>query len=54
MIDLFIKLAPTIATIFFFTIFCYVIFTVFRKDNKKKFDKYAEIPFKDSDDKEPK
>lgn len=47
MIDLFIKQAPTIATLFFFLIFCYVIFSVFRKDTKKKFDEYAQIPFDD-------
>lgn len=45
MIDLFIKQAPTIATLFFFVIFCYVIFSVFRKGTKKKFDEYAKIPF---------
>lgn len=39
--------SPTIATLFFFTIFCYVIFSVFKKGVKKKFDKYSKIPLKD-------
>ncbi len=47
--DSFIHYAPTIATIFFFLVFCYVIYAVFKKGSKKKFDKFSEIPFKDKD-----
>ncbi len=47
MLETFIHLAPTIATIFFFLAFCYVIFAVFKKDTKKKFDKYSKIPLND-------
>ena len=54
MIDFLIKNAPTIATLFFFSIFCYVIFSVFKKGTKKKFDKYSQIPLEESDEKEPK
>ena len=50
MIDLFIHHAPTIGTLFFFLTFCYVIFSVFKKGNKKKFDKYSQIPLDDLDD----
>ena len=50
MIDLFVKHAPTIGTLFFFLTFCYVIFSVFKKDVKKKFDKYSQIPLEDSED----
>ncbi len=41
--------AATIATIFFFSTFCYVIFIAFKKSNKKKFDQYSKIPLKDHD-----
>jgi cbb3-type cytochrome oxidase subunit 3 len=49
MTEAFIHYAPTIATVFFFLIFCYVIYTVFKKGTKKKFDKYSQIPLKDKD-----
>ncbi len=49
MIESFIKLAPTIGTIFFFLIFCYVIYSVFKKGTKKKFDQYSKIPLKDDE-----
>ena len=49
MIDLLIANAPTIATIFFFLTFCYIIFGVFKKGAKQKFDKYSEIPLKDKE-----
>jgi cbb3-type cytochrome oxidase subunit 3 len=49
MIDLIIGQAPTIATIFFFLTFCYVIFSVFKKGNNKKFDEYSKIPFKEEE-----
>lgn len=52
MIDIFIKYAPTIGTIFFFLTFCYVVFSVFKKDAKKKFDKYSQIPLEGSKNKE--
>ncbi len=48
-IDFIIKNSPTIATIFFFTTFCYIIYSVFKKGTKKKFDKYSKIPLKDHD-----
>ena len=44
MISTLIQLAPTIATILFFLIFCYVTYAVFKKGTKKKFDKYSKIP----------
>ncbi len=49
MIDLIISQAPTIATIFFFLTFCYVIFSVFKKGSGKKFDEYSKIPFKEEE-----
>lgn len=45
--EAFVLYAPTIATIFFFVTFCYIVYAVFKKGSKKKFDKYSEIPFKD-------
>ncbi|MBU6140001.1 MAG: CcoQ/FixQ family Cbb3-type cytochrome c oxidase assembly chaperone [Proteobacteria bacterium] len=47
MIENLIRLAPTIGTIFFFLTFCYVIYSVFKKDSGKKFDQYSKIPFND-------
>lgn len=47
--EYFILIAPTIATILFFLVFCYIIFSVFKKGAKKKFDKFSQIPFKDKD-----
>ncbi|MBU6339396.1 MAG: CcoQ/FixQ family Cbb3-type cytochrome c oxidase assembly chaperone [Rickettsiales bacterium] len=47
MIDFITSQAPTIATLFFFLTFCYVIFSVFKKGTSKKFDKYSQIPFKE-------
>ncbi len=44
--DFFVKYAPTIATIFFFLIFCYILFYALRKKNKKKFEDYSQIPLK--------
>jgi len=49
MIDSFVHYAPSIATIFFFLAFCYIIYTVFKKGAKEKFDKYSKIPLKDKD-----
>jgi cbb3-type cytochrome oxidase subunit 3 len=45
----FVHYAPTIATIFFFLAFCYVIYFSFKKDNQKKFEKFSKIPLKDHD-----
>lgn len=42
-----IENAATIATIFFFLTFCYVIYSVFKKGTKKKFDQYSKIPLND-------
>jgi len=41
--------APTVATVFFFLVFCYIIYSVFKKGAKKKFDKYSKIPLKDNE-----
>ena len=49
MIESLITWAPTIGTIFFFLIFCYVIYSVFKKGSKKKFDKFSQIPFQEKD-----
>jgi cbb3-type cytochrome oxidase subunit 3 len=49
MIDSFVHYAPTVATIFFFLTFCYIIYAVFKKGTKEKFDKYSKIPLKDKD-----
>lgn len=45
MIDSFVKYAPTIATLFFFITFCFIVFSVFKKGTKKKFDEYSQMPF---------
>lgn len=49
MIETLINNAPIISTVAFFIGFCYVIFSVFKKGAKKKFDKYSKIPLKDND-----
>lgn len=49
MIEALILNAATIATVFFFLVFCYVIYSVFKKGTTKKFDKYSKIPLKDND-----
>ncbi len=40
---------PTIATVFFFIFFCYVIYSVFKKTTEKEYDEYANIPLKDDE-----
>jgi cbb3-type cytochrome oxidase subunit 3 len=47
MMESLIQLAPSIATVFFFLVFCYVIYATFKKGTKKKFDKFSQIPLKD-------
>jgi cbb3-type cytochrome oxidase subunit 3 len=47
MIEFLIKNAPTIATVGFFSAFCLILISVFRKKNKKKFDESARIPLDD-------
>ncbi len=47
MIDFLIKISPIIGTLLFFSIFCYIVFIVFKKDAKKKFDIYSKIPMED-------
>ncbi|MBM3579859.1 MAG: cbb3-type cytochrome c oxidase subunit 3 [Alphaproteobacteria bacterium] len=47
MIETAISLAPTIATIFFFLAFCYVIYAVCKKGSTKKFNQYSKIPLND-------
>ncbi len=49
MLDFFVSYAPTIATMFFFLTFCYIVFSVFKKGAKQKFDRYSEIPLKDKE-----
>jgi cbb3-type cytochrome oxidase subunit 3 len=38
---------PTVATIFFFIFFCIVVYSVFKKGQEDKFDKYSKIPLND-------
>jgi len=38
---------PALATIFFFIFFCYVVYSVFKKGQQDKFDKYSNIPLND-------
>ena len=45
--ELIISNAPAIATIFVFSFFCLVIFSVFRKGSSKKFTQYSQIPLND-------
>ncbi len=47
MIQLVLDNAASVATVFFFLMFCYVIYAVFKKGTKKKFDQYSKIPLKD-------
>ena len=49
MLNFIIDNAATIATLFFFSVFCYVVLFVFKKSNKKKFDKFAKIPLEDGE-----
>jgi cbb3-type cytochrome oxidase subunit 3 len=37
----------SLATIFFFLFFCYIIYSTFKKGAKEKLQNYAKIPFKD-------
>ena len=39
--------APIITTVLFFLAFCYIIYAVFKKGTKKKFDQYSKIPLND-------
>jgi cbb3-type cytochrome oxidase subunit 3 len=50
MIDFIAQNAATIGTVFFFSTFCYVIYSVFKKGAKKKFDQYSKIPLQDDND----
>lgn len=45
----FVDYAPTVATVFFFLVFCYIVYAVFKKGTTKKFDKYSKIPLEDHD-----
>ena len=49
MIELLIDKAPALATIFFFSFFCWVIYYSCKKSNHKKFAKYAQIPLLDGE-----
>jgi cbb3-type cytochrome oxidase subunit 3 len=42
--------AATIATVFFFLFFCYVVYAVFKKGTTQKFDKYSKIPLQENDE----
>jgi cbb3-type cytochrome oxidase subunit 3 len=50
MMDFFVKYSPIISLILFLTIFCVVIFIVFRPKNKKEYNESANIPLKDDED----
>jgi cbb3-type cytochrome oxidase subunit 3 len=50
MLESLIHYAPTIATVFFFLAFCYIIYTVFKKGSKEKLDKFSQIPLNDNDE----
>jgi len=47
MIESLIGISPTIGTILFFSFFCYVVYSIFKKGAKKKFDEYSQIPLND-------
>lgn len=47
MIEFIITNAATIATLFFFVVFCYVIYYSFKKSNKKQFEKLSKVPMDD-------
>ncbi|MES2677444.1 MAG: cbb3-type cytochrome c oxidase subunit 3 [Pseudomonadota bacterium] len=47
MIDFIVKNSPIIGLIFFVTVFCIVVIVVALPKNKKKFQDYSKIPFKD-------
>ncbi len=49
MIELLSKYGPIISTIIFFLSFCYIIYSVFKKGSKQKFDNYSKIPLKEKD-----
>ena len=49
MLEFIARNAATIATLFFFATFCYVIYYSFKKGNKKKFDEMAKIPLQEKD-----
>jgi len=48
MLDFIVNNAATIATIFFFGVFCYVVYSVFKKGAKKEFEKFSKIPMEDN------
>jgi cbb3-type cytochrome oxidase subunit 3 len=50
MMETFANYAPTVATVFFFLVFCYIVYSVFKRGTNKKFDNYSQIPFKDKKD----
>ncbi len=49
MFETLVHFAPTIATVFFFLVFCFVIYAAFKKGTKKKFEQFSQIPLKDHD-----
>ncbi len=42
-----IRNAPLISLIFFFSVFCFVVFYLLRPKTKKECEKHAKIPLKD-------
>ncbi len=50
MIDFLVKYSPLIGLLFFFALFCFIAFTLFRPKSKKKFQDYANIPFKEKEE----
>ncbi len=47
MIDFIIKNSPIIGLLFFITVFCVVAINLLLPKNKKKYQDYSKIPFKD-------
>ncbi len=39
--------SPTIGLVFFVSVFCVILFITLRPKNKKKYQDYSKIPFKD-------
>jgi len=46
-INFIVKNSPIIGLLFFIAVFCVVIITLLLPKNKKKFQDYSKIPFKD-------
>ncbi len=51
MFEFLIKNASTISTVLFFSFFCVIIFSVFKKGAKEKLQKHSDIPLRDDNKK---